>query len=168
MKNLSIIDFRRERIERLRDIYNQGIDRTEVDSQITAITQAREGLMKEFNIIIYDDKIRYVTKQLSKLRKRKGEYVIIFLTFAKCFDFILSYDDTDELRESFIQYCNILYSFFEEKNDTKNLVPQIKMKTFELQSKLIEIHIRQKKKARKWNKKQNLVAVVLGNYYFLL
>lgn len=149
MKNLSIIDFRRERIERLRDIYNQGIDRTEVDSQINAITQAREDLMKEFDIIICDDKIRYVTGQLSKLRKRKGEYVIIFLTFTKCFDFILSYDDTDELREGFIQYCNILYSFFVGRNDTKNLVPQIKMKTFELQSKLIEIHIRQKKKAQK-------------------
>ena len=149
MNNPSIIDFRRERIERLRDIYNQGIDRTEVDLQINAITQAREDLMKEFGIIIYDDKIRYVTGQLSKLRKRKGGYVIIFLTFTKCFDFILSYDDTDELREGFIQYCNLLYSFFAGENGTKNLVPQIKMKTFELQSKLIEIHIRQKKKARK-------------------
>ena len=135
----ALVDFRRRRIENLRDAYNNKT--LSMERKI----EARKDLEAELGFLAYREKIQFITGELAFRKKKIKEFSIIYFVFTKCFDFLLSYDSAEIMREKYLDYCDLLYIFLSKKNEKElsdihsPIFNQIKTKTFDLESMLFLI-----------------------------
>lgn len=136
----SLVDFEKLRIETLRNTYND----TEITDNNKKLS-ARKDLINIFGLSEYEQKISLITCQLEKRRFVSKEFSIIYLTFTKAFDFVISFDKIYDLKEKFFDYCDLLNVFFtrlDEKeivNVHSSIFNLIKTKTFDIESLIFKI-----------------------------
>ena len=137
----SLVNFEKRRIETLRNTYND----TELTDNNKKIT-ARKDLIRIFKLSEYEEKISLITGHLAKRQLVSKEFSIIYFVFTKAFDFLISYDNTYNLREKFLDYCDLLNIFFTRSNkkDVENVHSSIfnliKAKNFDIESLLFKIN----------------------------
>lgn len=142
----SLIDFNHKRIEYLRNIYIKGENDWFSSNDIKQIMSARSELMFNVGLNEYNNKIIFVTQELNGKKDILENYNIIYIVFTKCFDFLLTYDFYTNLKEKFIHYTNLLYSYLNKLKDNPNdthillIFNSIKMLTFDIQTLMIDIY----------------------------
>ena len=104
--------------------------------------KAREFLMEKSNLLEYKDRINLVTSYLDQERQRDKSFNIFYLIFTKAFDFVLTYDRVDDLREAFVRYLNMIYGYRNRKLrsssrgmvENEQLLNNIKVQSLDVQS----------------------------------
>lgn len=137
----SLVDFGKLRIESLRNTYND-TETTDNNKKLSA----RKDLVQILGLSDYEEKISFVTYQLKKHRFSSKEVGIIYLVFTKAFDFVISFDETYDLKEKFLDYCDLLNVFFSRLDEKEvedvhsSIFNLIKTKTFDIESLLFKIN----------------------------
>ena len=141
-KKFNIIDLNERKLDLNRKIYLQGEDDENVKINTHEIMKAREFLMEKSNLLEYKDRINLVTSYLDQERQRDKSFNIFYLIFTKAFDFVLTYDRVDDLREAFVRYLNMIYGYRNRKLRSssrgmvgnKQLLNNIKVQSLDVQS----------------------------------
>ena len=141
-KKFNIIDLNERKLDLNRKIYLQGEDDENVKINTHEIMKAREFLMEKSNLLEYKDRINLVTSYLEQERQRDKSFNIFYLIFTKAFDFVLTYDRVDDLREAFVRYLNMIYGYRNRKLrsssrgmvENEQLLNNIKVQSLDVQS----------------------------------
>lgn len=141
-KKFNIIDLNERKLDLNRKIYLQGEDDENVKINTHEIMKAREFLMEKSNLLEYKDRINLVTSYLDQERQRDKSFNIFYLIFTKAFDFVLTYDRVDDLREAFVRYLNMIYGYRNRKLRSSSremvgneqLLNNIKVQSLDVQS----------------------------------
>lgn len=141
-KKFNIIDLNERKLDLNRKIYLQGEDDENVKINTHEIMKAREFLMEKSNLLEYKDRINLVTSYLDQERQRDKSFNIFYLIFTKAFDFVLTYDRVDDLREAFVRYLNMIYGYRNRKLrsssrgmvENEQLLNNIKVQSLDVQS----------------------------------
>ena len=141
-KKFNIIDLNERKLDLNRKIYLQGEDDENVKINTHEIMKAREFLMEKSNLLEYKDRINLVTSYLDQERQRDKSFNIFYLIFTKAFDFVLTYDQVDDLREAFVRYLNMIYGYRNRKLRSSSrgmvgneqLLNNIKVQSLDVQS----------------------------------
>ena len=141
-KKFNIIDLNERKLDLNRKIYLQGEDDENVKINTHEIMKAREFLMEKSNLLEYKDRINLVTSYLDQERQRDKSFNIFYLIFKKAFDFVLTYDRVDDLREAFVRYLNMIYGYRNRKLrsssrgmvENEQLLNNIKVQSLDVQS----------------------------------
>lgn len=141
-KKFNIIDLNERKLDLNRKIYLQGEDDENVKINTHEIMKAREFLMEKSNLLEYKDRINLVTSYLDQERHRDKSFNIFYLIFTKAFDFVLTYDRVDDLREAFVRYLNMIYGYRNRKLRSSSremvgneqLLNNIKVQSLDVQS----------------------------------
>ena len=141
-KKFNIIDLNERKLDLNRKIYLQGEDDENVKINTHEIMKAREFLMEKSNLLEYKDRINLVTSYLDQERQRDKSFNIFYLIFTKAFDFVLTCDRVDDLREAFVRYLNMIYGYRNRKLRSsprgmvgnEQLLNNIKVQSLDVQS----------------------------------
>lgn len=141
-KKFNIVDLNERKLDLNRKIYLQGEDDENVKINTHEIMKAREFLMEKSNLLEYKDRINLVTSYLDQERQRDKSFNIFYLIFTKAFDFVLTYDRVDDLREAFVRYLNMIYGYRNRKLrsssrgmvENEQLLNNIKVQSLDVQS----------------------------------
>ena len=141
-KKFNIIDLNERKLDLNRKIYLQGEDDENVKINTHEIMKAREFLMEKSNLLEYKERINLVTSYLDQERQRDKSFNIFYLIFTKAFDFVLTYDRVDDLREAFVRYLNMIYGYRNRKLRSSSrgmvgneqLLNNIKVQSLDVQS----------------------------------
>lgn len=141
-KKFNIIDLNERKLDLNRKIYLQGEDDENAKTNTHEIMKAREFLMEKSNLLEYKDRINLVTSYLDQERQRDKSFNIFYLIFTKAFDFVLTYDRVDDLREAFVRYLNMIYGYRNRKLRSSSrgivgneqLLNNIKVQSLDVQS----------------------------------
>ena len=141
-KKFNIIDLNERKLDLNRKIYLQGEDDENVKINTHEIMKAREFLIEKSNLLEYKDRINLVTSYLDQERQRDKSFNIFYLIFTKAFDFVLTCDRVDDLREAFVRYLNMIYGYRNRKLRSsprgmvgnEQLLNNIKVQSLDVQS----------------------------------
>ena len=146
---MQVLDFKNKKIQVLRSQYEASIVsfddilETPLNEDILNI---RHQLIQYVQLDHIEDKINIIITFFVTHKSIGNNMNLMYLIFTKSLNYILLYENTEDLKKHFISYCNFLFEFISKekfsgkKIDRQHFYNFVKILSFDMQSLLVKAY----------------------------
>lgn len=146
---MQVLDFKNKKIQVLRSQYEDlivsfdDIPETFLNEDILDI---RHQLIQYVQLDHIEDKINIITTFFVTHKNIGNNIDLMYLIFTQSLNYILLYENTEDLKKHFISYCNFLFEFIskekfsDKKIDRQHFYNFVKILSFDMQSLLVKAY----------------------------